>query len=78
MAVNPARLLRLDKAGTLAPGAVADVTVVDPNFEWTVNPTRFRSLSRNTPFTGMKVKGKTMLTLVDGIIVFDGRNAGTC
>lgn len=78
MALNPARLLRLDKAGTLAPGAVADVTVVDPNFEWTVNPTRFRSLSRNTPFTGMKLKGKTMLTLVDGITVFDGRNAGTC
>ncbi len=72
MALNPAKLLRLE-AGTLSPGARADVTVIDPELEWTVEPAKFLSRSRNTPFAGMRLKGKAILTMVDGAIVYDGR-----
>ncbi|MBV8844420.1 MAG: dihydroorotase [Bryobacterales bacterium] len=75
MAVNPAQLLRLDHRGSLAPGAPADITVIDPDFQWTVDPSRFRSKSRNTPFVGMKLRGKALATIVAGKIVFDGRGA---
>ena len=76
MALNPARLLRLEAAGTLTAGVPADVTVIDPNREWTVDATRFYSKSRNMPYTGMKLKGKAILTIVDGAIVFDARAVG--
>jgi dihydroorotase len=72
MSLNPAALLRLD-AGTLGIGGVADVTVIDPNLEWTVMPEKFLSKSRNTPFAGMRLKGRAVLTIVGGEIVFDGR-----
>ena len=74
MSINPARLLRLE-SGTLGVGEVADITVVDPNLSWTVEPRRFLSLSRNTPFAGRRLKGKAMLTIVAGEIVYDGRSA---
>ncbi|MGA7873839.1 MAG: dihydroorotase [Candidatus Binatus sp.] len=74
MSVNPAALLRLE-AGTLAEGALADITVIDPNLEWTVAPEKFLSKSRNTPFAGMRLKGKALLTMVAGEIVYDGRKA---
>jgi dihydroorotase len=76
MSLNPARLLRLER-GTLATGSVADITVIDPNLEWTVEPDRFRSKSRNTPFMGMRLKGKAILTMVGGEIVYDGRRGET-
>ena len=72
MSVNPAALLRLE-AGTLAEGAVADITVIDPNLEWTVAPEKFLSKSRNTPFAGAKLKGRAVLTIVGGNIVYDRR-----
>ena len=75
MATNPARLLRLPLAGSLASGAPADVTVVDPNYLWTVDPATFRSRSHNMPYTGMKLKGLAMLTIVAGDIVYDARGA---
>jgi dihydroorotase len=73
MAVNPARLLRLSQTGSLAVGARADITVIDPGYEWTVEPNLFRSKSRNTPFAGMKLKGLAMTTIVAGKIIFDRR-----
>jgi dihydroorotase len=73
MSANPARLLRLDTAGTLAAGMPADVSVIDPDCEWTVDPARFFSKSRNMPYTGMKLKGKALLTIVEGAIVHDAR-----
>jgi dihydroorotase len=72
MALNPAKLLRLD-AGNMAPGAIADVTMIDPECSWTVEPERFKSKSRNTPFAGMKLTGRAILTIVGGEIVYDGR-----
>jgi dihydroorotase len=72
MSLNPARLLRLER-GTLATGTVADITVVDPNLDWAVEPDRFRSKSRNTPFMGMRLKGRAILTMVGGEIVYDAR-----
>lgn len=69
LTIGPARLLGLD-AGTLATGAAADVTVIDPNGEWTIHAARFASQSRNTPFDGMKVKGRARYTIVGGQ-VFD-------
>jgi len=76
MSLNPARLLRLER-GTLATGSVADITVIDPNLDWTVEPDRFRSKSRNTPFMGMRLKGRAILTMVGGEIVYDGRRGDT-
>jgi len=72
MSLNPAALLRLE-TGTLGIGATADITVIDPNLEWTVTPEKFLSKSRNTPFAGMRLKGRAVLTIVGGEIVFDGR-----
>ncbi|HEV8539841.1 MAG TPA: dihydroorotase [Nitrospiraceae bacterium] len=67
---EPARVFGLAK-GSLAPGADADVAVVDPKKEWEVDPARFRSKSRNTPFGGWKVKGRVVTTLVAGRIVYE-------
>jgi dihydroorotase len=72
MSANPARLIRME-AGSLAQGMTADVTVIDPNLEWTVEPGKFLSKSRNTPFAGIRLRGKTILTIVGGEIVYDAR-----
>lgn len=56
--------------GTLEEGAPADITVIDPSLEWTVDPDKFKSLSRNTPFAGWKLKGRAVMTIVDGDIAY--------
>jgi dihydroorotase len=58
--------------GTLAVGSPADVTLIDPDREWTVEPQRFKSKSRNTPFAGWKLRGFVVETLVDGRRVREG------
>jgi dihydroorotase len=68
MATRPAAVARI-RAGTLAPGAAADVVVFDPAAAWTVDPLRFFSKSRNTPFAGRDLRGLVRWTLVDGRIV---------
>ena len=68
--VEPARLLDLD-AGTLSVGTRADVTLIDPNLNWTVNASEFQSLSRNTPFDGWKLRGRAVRTIVGGETVWN-------
>ncbi|MCW5799363.1 MAG: dihydroorotase [Nitrospira sp.] len=70
LATAPAKAFSLN-AGTLAVGAPADVAIVDPNREWEVDPSRFRSKSRNTPFAGWKVKGRVTTTIVSGRVVYE-------
>jgi dihydroorotase len=65
--VNPARVLSIDR-GTLKPGAVADVTVIDPDAEWVVDVSRFRSKSRNSPFDGWRVRGRAWAVVVGGVV----------
>ena len=67
---DPARLLGLP-GGHLAPGAPADLTILDPAAEWTVDPARFESRSRNTPFGGWRVTGRPWKTIVGGSIAWE-------
>ena len=69
LTVNPARLLEL-KSGTLSLGAAADITLIDPDLEWTVDSGTFQSISRNTPFNGWKLKGRAVRTIVAGKTVW--------
>jgi len=66
---NPARILELQSG--LAEGNPADITVIDPDLPHTINADFFFSKSRNTPFNGWQMKGKALLTMVGGRIVFD-------
>jgi dihydroorotase len=70
LTVQPARVLGIDR-GTLKPGAVADVTVIDPSVEWTIDPTRFKSKSRNSPFAGWKVRGRADAVVVAGAVKYE-------
>jgi dihydroorotase len=65
MSVNPARIVGLKK-GVLGEGADADVTVIDPEVLWTIDPQQFKTKSRNSPFGGWKVKGRAVATVVAG------------
>ncbi len=69
MSAAPARAFGLP-GGTLAPGTVADATLVDPARAWTVDPSRFLSKSRNTPFAGFELTGKAVMTIVGGKVVW--------
>ena len=60
MSCAPARLFKLP-GGTLRTGAIADVTVFDPDAAWTVDPTRFLSKGRNTPYAGQTLRGRVEL-----------------
>ena len=66
---NPAKLLRLPK-GTLAVGAAADVTLINPDLEWVYHVDRGCSKSRNSPFDGWELKGRAVQTIVAGRTVW--------
>ena len=68
MTCAPARVFKLN-AGTLAEGAPADVTVIDTELLWTVDPKAFYTRGRHSPFAGRELKGRAVLTVVDGQIV---------
>ncbi|HEX6751707.1 MAG TPA: dihydroorotase [Longimicrobium sp.] len=68
MSCAPARSMNLDRIGlgSLRPGSAGDVTILDPMAEWTVDPARFVSLSKNTPFGGRKLRCRAVRTLIGG------------
>jgi len=68
MTINPARILGL-KAGTLSVGMPADITIIDPEKEWTVDVNKFESKGRNCPFHGWKLKGKAIMTILRGKMI---------
>jgi len=73
LSVNPARIFNLNR-GTLKVGAVADVTIFDPNGEIKIDASKFQSKSRNTPFGGWELKGAPAATIVGGRVVWrDGK-----
>jgi len=71
MTIEPARLCGLDKCGlgTLAEGGVADLTVIDPELEWVIAEADLKGKSVNTPFLGTAVRGRAVVTMMDGRVV---------
>jgi dihydroorotase len=69
MSINPAKILGLDQG--LSSGNIADITLIDPEYEYTVDSNKFQSKSRNTPFNGWKLKGRAVMTIVGGKTVFE-------
>jgi len=69
MSCAPARVFHLP-GGSLRRGSPADVTVFAPDEEWVVDPARFRSKGRNTPYAGKTLRGRVRLTIVDGRVAF--------
>ena len=69
MSINPARILKLEK-GSLSVGADADITIIDPDAESTVNRKTFMSKSTNSPFHGWSLQGRAAYTIVSGEKVF--------
>ena len=67
---NPARIFKLAGRGTLAPGSIADITIIDPDLEWTYTNAESRSKSRNSPFGGWQFCGAAVATIVGGRIVY--------
>ncbi|MGB2914362.1 MAG: dihydroorotase, partial [Pyrinomonadaceae bacterium] len=67
---NPAKIFKLTGRGTLAPGSIADVTIIDPELDWTYTNAESRSKSRNSPFDGWKFRGAAVTTIVGGKIVY--------
>ncbi|HOL90715.1 MAG TPA: dihydroorotase [Clostridiales bacterium] len=65
MSLNPAKLLGISK-GTLEPGSTADITIVDIDAKFTVDPEKFESRSKNSPFGGMELYGLVWGTIVNG------------
>lgn len=75
LTAEPARILGLNK-GNLKVGADADLIIVDPKAEWVVDPSRFASKSKNSPFAGHKLKGRVLFTIVRGkVVVRNGKLA---
>jgi dihydroorotase len=69
LSANPARIIN-QPLGRLQPGGAADITVFDPNREWTYHAAEGRSKSRNTPFDGRTFRGAVTATIVAGRIVY--------
>src|SRR5258708_963598 len=73
LSCGPARVFNLD-GGTLAARSLGDVTIVDPDAAWDV-PSMFASMSSNSPFSGMPLRGRPAATIVGGAVRYDARAA---
>ncbi|MFV0527156.1 MAG: dihydroorotase [Lachnospiraceae bacterium] len=69
MSYNPSRILNIAR-GTLAEGAIADVTIIDPKAAYTIDKNKFVSKGKNTPFHGRPVKGRVLYTICEGKVVY--------
>lgn len=67
---NPARIFRLQGRGSLKPGSIADITILDPDLTWTYKNADTRSKSKNSPFDGWHFRGAAVATIVGGEIVY--------
>ena len=65
MTAEPAKVFGLE-GGTLSTGVWADITIIDPEFEWTVDATKFYTRGSHSPFIGRKLKGRAVATIVHG------------
>lgn len=74
LTARPAQIFKLDK-GTLGVGREADIVIFDPNKEYTIDTTKFKSRSKNSPYHGWKVKGKVIHTIVRGKVVYTATDA---
>jgi len=73
---NPARIFRIDRRGYIEEGFYADLVVLDPRIEFTVNPDLFASKAKYSPFYGRRLKGKPTTTIIGGVaVVEDGELA---
>lgn len=72
MCVNPRRILGIE-GGNLSVGSAADITVFSEKEQWTVEPEKLHSKSKNTCFKGMKLEGRVKMTIVDGNIVYEDK-----
>ena len=68
MSANPRRIFRL--GGTLAQGEKADIAVFDTDTEYVIDSSEFASMGKSTPFEGWRVRGRCVLTLKDGKVVY--------
>lgn len=71
LSTNPARILNLSNQGTLENGSTADVTVIDPSFEWQVDAAQFFSQGRYSPYDRNLLRGRAQVVIVDGQIRWD-------
>ena len=73
MTTNPAKIFALE-GGKLSAGSPADVTIIDLDKEWVVDDKEFYTRGTHSPFVGKKLKGKAVMTIVDGKVVMkDGK-----
>ena len=73
LTLAPARFLGRADLGTLRAGSAADVVILDPNAEWTVDAAQFASKGKNTPLDGQTLKGKVAATIYNGELVYNAR-----
>ncbi|MEM4255583.1 MAG: dihydroorotase [Candidatus Norongarragalinales archaeon] len=66
--LNPAKIINCESKGSLKPRFDADITIIDPELEWTVDASKFRSKSRNTPWDGVTLKGKAVAVVAKGVL----------
>lgn len=72
MSCNPAKVLGIPK-GTLDEGKIADITIIDPDKEYTIDVNTFESKGKNTPFDGYKVSGEVEYTILNGKVVYSNK-----
>lgn len=71
LTVGPARLLKQEQTKTLAAGTIADLTIIDPQAQYTIDLNQSKSLGRNSPFHGRPATGCISATIVDGVVKFE-------